>query len=208
MKNELRNIISGKNQVRYGTIISTIASYLGGSTQTSKLAKNERGYKKQETEVLKEYVVKNNLWVTNIDTSNYVSEGAEQKVYLKDGEHVLKLNDGIFYNSWQDYFNNLLLHNFYFDDTAYELLGFLQEENILYAVVKQNFVKATEKTNLETVKEFLTANEFVNTRNNDYFNINLGIVLEDLHDENVLTKNGVLYFIDTVFFITDEFYQD
>jgi hypothetical protein len=44
-------------------------------------------------------------------------------------------------------------------------------------------------------------NAFVNTRNHDYFNSELGIILEDLHDENVLTKDGVLYFIDTVFYM-------
>ena len=40
-----------------------------------------------------------------------------------------------------------------------------------------------------------------NTKNNDYFNPKLGIILEDLHDENVLTKSDILYFIDTVFYI-------
>jgi len=49
------------------------------------------------------------------------------------------------------------------------------------------------------VKLFLSSNGFVNHRNNDYFNAELGIILEDLHDENVLTQNGVLHFIDTVF---------
>lgn len=50
-------------------------------------------------------------------------------------------------------------------------------------------------------------NGFENNRNNDYRNNELGIILEDLHDENVLTKNDVLYFIDTVFFLTDTFWQ-
>ena len=54
-------------------------------------------------------------------------------------------------------------------------------------------------TDLTKVKAFLEANGFKNNRNNDYINKDLGIILEDLHDENVLTKNGVLYFIDTVF---------
>lgn len=36
---------------------------------------------------------------------------------------------------------------------------------------------------------------------------NLSLILEDLHDENVLTRNGVLYFIDTVFFLTDQFWN-
>jgi hypothetical protein len=56
LKYELHNVLSGKSQIRIGTI----------------------------------------------------SEGAEQKVYLKDSEHVLKLNDAIYYNSWKDYLYNLL----------------------------------------------------------------------------------------------------
>lgn len=208
LKNELRNIISGKNEVRGGIVIQAITNYLRGSSQASRVAKNEKHFKKKETTRLKTYVTNNNLWLINVDKSNYVSEGAEQKVYLKDNQHVIKLNDGIFYTSWEDYFNNLLLHNFYFADTAYELLGFTEENEILYAVVKQFFVNATVNTDLKTVQEFLIANGFINIRNDDYYNAELGVILEDLHDENVLTKNGVLYFIDTVFFITDNFYKD
>lgn len=66
-------------------------------------------------------------------------------------------------------------------------------------------VTITETMNLEVVKAFLQHNGFVNTRNNDYFNEELGIILEDIHDENVLTRNGILYFIDTFFYITDSF---
>lgn len=53
----------------------------------------------------------------------------------------------------------------------------------------------------------MLANGFVNTKNNDYHHPDLGIILEDLHDENVLTKGGVLQFVDTVFYITDKFYE-
>ena len=72
---------------------------------------------------------------------------------------------------------------------------------MLYAVVKQPFVKANQRTDLAKVKEFMHANGFLNTKNNDYYNPDLGIILEDLHDENVLTQNEVLYFIDTVFYL-------
>ena len=139
--------------------------------------------------------------------SQYVSEGAEQKVYLNGTDHVIKLNDAIYYTSWLDYFHNLLLHNFFFPDTAYELRGFTKQDDVLYAVVAQAFVSITQLTDLNEVRLFLSSNGFNNTRNNDYQNHELGIILEDLHDENVLTRNGVLYFIDTVFYITDVFWE-
>ena len=68
-------------------------------------------------------------------------------------------------------------------------------------MVEQAFVKANENTDLDLVKKFMQSNGFQNTRNNDYYNPQLGIILEDLHDENVLTQDGVMYFIDTVFYI-------
>lgn len=127
---------------------------------------------------------------------------------MKDAENVLKLNDAIYYNSWKDYFYNLLLHNYFFPDTAYDLIGFTKDNEILYAVVQQSYVSITKTTDLGQVKTFLTLNGFENVRNNDYYNPELGIILEDLNDENVLTKNDILYFIDTVFYVTDTFWEN
>ncbi|KGO85643.1 putative polyvalent protein kinase domain-containing protein [Flavobacterium suncheonense] len=207
LKNELHNILSGKSKVRFGTIIQTITCYLDNGEKASSIIEVEKHFKSQEAKRLEDYVSKENLWIENIDFSQYVSEGAEQKVYLNDSGHVLKLNDAIYYSSWKDYFYNLLLHNYFFSDTAYELLGFTKDNETLYAVVKQNYVSITSNTDLSKVKTFLTLNGFENNRNNDYINRELGIILEDLHDENVLTQNEILYFIDTVFYLTDVFWK-
>lgn len=64
---------------------------------------------------------------------------------------------------------------------------------------------ATEAVDTNDVKRFLEYNYFKNTRNNDYINRELGIIFEDLHDENVLSKNQLLYFVDTVFYLTEDF---
>ena len=167
------------------------------------MAKTDKHFKEKETKNLINFIETEKLWYSSININDYIAEGAEQKVYIKNENSVLKLNDSIYYLSWIDYFQNLLLHNYFFPDTCYDLLGFYLHEDILYAVVQQPFVKATEKTDLDLVKLFLTNNGFQNTRNNDYFNPELRLILEDLHDENVLTQNGILYFIDTVFYITD-----
>ena len=201
MNDEIQHILSGKSQVKHGDFIQTIISFLRRSEATSDLVKEDKHFKEKETKSLIEFIQLNNLWVENLNLENYISQGAEQKVYLKDDKSVLKLNDSIYYTCWIDYLNNLLLNNYFFSDTAYQLLGFYKSDTILYAVVEQPFVKATEKTNLDLVKQFMLSNGFENTRNNDYINKNYGIILEDLHDENVLTQNGFLFFIDTVFYI-------
>jgi len=201
MNNEIQRIISGESQVRFETNIKTAIDYLRTCEKSGSLDKTDKYFKREETERLKQYVSSQNLWVQNIDLNNYVSEGAEQKVYLKDNKSVIKLNDAIYYLSWIDYFVNLLLNNYFFPDTAYKLLGFFENESVLYAVVEQHFINANEKTNLDHVEKFMRANGFLKIRNNDYFNPKLGIILEDLHDENVLTRNGILFFIDTVFYL-------
>ena len=206
LKYELHNILSGKSEVRFGAVIQTIASYLKNGETASGATESQKHLKSEETKSLEKYITQNNFWVKDIDLSQYVSEGAEQKVYLKDSENVLKLNDSIYYTSWKDYFFNLLLHNYFFPDTAYELIGFTKDNEILYCVVQQSYVAITENTNLNKVKTFLTQNGFENNRNNDYINTELGIILEDLHDENVLTRNEILYFIDTVFYLTQKFW--
>lgn len=207
LKDELHNVLSGKSEVSFGTTIQPIAGYLNNGTQTGRGTENTKHFREQETKSLEEYISLNNLWVPNIDLSQYVSEGAEQKVYLNSTDQVIKLNDAIYYTSWLDYFHNLLFHNFFFPDTAYELRGFTKQDGTLYAVVAQSFVSITQHTDLNEVRLFLRSNGFENTRNNDYQNHDLGIILEDLHDENVLTRNGVLYFIDTVFYVTDQFWK-
>lgn len=206
LKHELQNILSGKSSVSHGAIIQAIASYLDDGAQAGPRVEDAKQIKEQETAKLITFIASNHLWLNDIDFSKYISEGAEQRVYLKDAEYVLKLNDSIYYSSWRNYLINLLFHNFFFPDTAYKLLGFTMEGNQLFAVVQQPYVLSTELTNLENVKSFLAANGFLNTRKNDYFNAEAGIILEDLHDENVLTNHGILYFIDTVFYPTPSFW--
>ena len=207
-KNHLYAIISGKSEVRHGKVIQAIANHLRESQRTSTALKGTKFYKEQERQELETYISATQFWINHIDVDKYVSEGAEQKVYLNDQKTVLKLNDSIYYNSWEDYFHNLLLHNAFFEDTAYQLIGFHAENETLFAVVEQPFVEVTSTTNLEHIKGFLLSNGFTITRNNDYYNQELGLILEDLHDENVLTKDGLLYFIDTVFYLTDDFWMD
>ena len=207
MKDELQNIISGKSPVRDGDIIQAISCYLRKSKSTGATFEPSKQVKSQEATLIKHYCSQHAFWINQIDVNAFVASGAEQKVYLQDKKKVIKLNDSIYYETWTDYFNNLLLNNYFFPDTAYQLIGFYQQDDILYAVVEQNFVESDSITELKDVNRFLISNGFLNTRNNDYFHPGMGIILEDLHDENVLTFDGNLFFVDTVFYLTEKFYQ-
>ena len=207
IKNELQNIISGKSHVRLGDTIQTISNYVKKSKSSSGTFETSKQIKSEEATLIKQFCNKNSFWITAININAFVSSGAEQKVYLYNKHKVIKLNDSIYYETWEDYFVNLLLNNYFFPDTAYQLIGFYEQNDIIYAVVEQKFVEADSETKLENVNKFLTSNGFKNTRNNDYFHPELGIILEDLYDENVLSFQENLFFIDTVFYITEDFYK-
>ena len=75
-------------------------------------------------------------------------------------------------------------------------------------VVKQNFVKTSEvPVSSETISAFLAEFGFIENRKSDFIHKELGIILEDLHDENVIQTEGKLFFIDTVFYLTDKFWK-
>ena len=208
IKNELQNIITGNGQIGDKNLIKTIQDVLRRNEKSIQISSQNKLVKSEEEIFLKHIIEAEDLtYKEEISESNYISEGAEQKVYRLDHKYIIKLNDTIFYASWKDYFNSLLIHNYFFNSTKYELLGFKIINKKIFAVVKQRFVKADEIVDLEQLKSFLEFNNFRNVRNNDYQNDELGLIFEDLHDENVLINNGILYFIDTIFYLTDNFYK-
>jgi hypothetical protein len=207
IKDELQNIILGDEPIGETNQLKKVQCFLRSDAPAGFAAKKQQRFKSEETAALLVFVEQQNLFYTQaILESNFISEGAEQQVYRLDGEHVIKTNSGIFYESWLDYFNSLLIHNYFFPATAYTFLGFKIISRELNAVVMQKFIVTSQPTDLTIVKEFLEFNHFHNNRNNDYVNSELGLIFEDLHDENVLSASGILFFIDTVFYLMPAFY--
>jgi hypothetical protein len=207
IKDELQNIILGDEPAGQANKLKKAQCFLRSDATAGFAAKKQQYVKSKETAKLLTFAERENLFYTPlILQSDFISEGAEQKVYRLNGTHVIKTNAGIFYESWLDYFNSLIIHNYFFPATAYTFLGFKIINDELNAVVMQEFIVASEPTDLTAVKNFLEFNNFRNNRNNDYINNKLGLIFEDLHDENVLSFNGVLFFIDTIFYLTPDFY--
>lgn len=156
MKDEHIDILTRAIEAANGNLIQTAFFYLRASQASSRnLEKTEFIDKKDEINSLTAFANQNDCWYNYIKPENYIGEGAEQKVYLaEDGRFVLKTNDTIFYASWQDYFISLLIHNTLFPSTAYQLLGFCQQNDGFYAVVKQRFVASTQPTNLDKLRDF------------------------------------------------------
>lgn len=208
IKNELQNIICSDEPFGEKSQLKKVQHFLRRNAQASSGIEKQQRLKSEETAALLTFAREEHLlYDAEIEERYFVGAGAEQRVYWFDDRSVVKTNDSIFYSYWLDYFNSLLIHNYFFPSTQYQFLGFKIINDQLHAVVQQDFIVATEPTNLSLVKDFLAYNGFANTRNNDYINTDLGIIFEDLHDENVLAQHGILFFIDTVFYLLHSFYK-
>jgi hypothetical protein len=158
--------------------------------------------KEEQAVFIENYCDQHHFWYRDhLEEDRYLTRGGEAKVYLHpDNRHVVKLNDAIYYATWLEFLNSILLHNLIFENTRYSLLGFVKEGGALLAVLEQSFILSDAQVELEDIKKLLEFNGFENTRRNDYIHRDLGLILEDMHDENVLVSSETLFFIDSVFY--------
>ncbi len=207
VRSKLQNIIQGIVIQEQPDSCTAIRNHLCASYPTSTTVKKDfeskQLIKEEQVRFLKALADSENLLIGEMPADwIYLTEGGESKVYLHPDQHsVIKLNDAYYYATWLEYFNSVAIHNLLFPDTAYTFSGFLQKEDTLFAVLKQIFVASDETADLNAIREFLEFNGFEHKVRQDYFNKEFGLILEDMHDENVILKNGSLFFIDTVFYI-------
>lgn len=137
LKNELQYIINGNGQIGDTSQLKKTQNFLRGNAQTGFGTEKQKPIKSEEESRLIAFAEQENLFYADeISEDDFISAGAEQRVYRYDDFHVIKLNDSIFYECWLDYFNSLLIHNYFFHSTAYEFLGFKIIDSTMFAVVK------------------------------------------------------------------------
>jgi hypothetical protein len=206
IREKLQDIIRGALHEGAADRCSTERDFLIKSFGTDPTVKSEFEsraiIKEKQADFLISHAKETDLLLDSVPPgSEYLTKGGESMVYLAaDKLNIIKVNDAIYYATWTEYFNSLVIHNLLFPNTAYSLLGFIEKAGNLFAVLKQPFIEG-EQAKLEDIRELLTFNGFVNTRRQDYYNKEFGLVLEDMHDENVIAKDGILFFIDTVFYV-------
>ena len=205
-RKRLENIVKGIVLEGEEDNCTAVRNLLCGSFRTSTTVKKDfeskSVVKKEQAEFLKDQSSLKNWWVHDLpDESYFLTRGGEAQIYLApDRRSVIKVNDAIYYATWLEFFNSLVIHNLLFEETAYTFLGFTEKTGSLVAVLKQPFITSDAFVDLQDVKKFLAFNGFENTKRNDYFNKELGLILEDMHDENIIVNSNKLFFIDTVFY--------
>jgi hypothetical protein len=207
IRKKLQNIVGGNDiegEADHCTTIRNLFNKSFGSNPTVKSEFESRSILKEEqASFLKIHSKKLGLWLPALENgAKFLTRGGESEIYLApDHRNVFKINDAIYYATWTEFLNSLVIHNILFPNTKYELIGFmLGKDGQLCAVLKQPFIQG-EQADLGDISEHLIFNGFQNIKRQDYFNKELGLALEDMHDENVIACADVLFFIDTVFYI-------
>ena len=206
IREQLQYIVRGASLQGSTDRCSTIRSLLIGSFGADPTIKGQFEsraiVKERQNEFLKLYALQSGIWLASLPSdTQYLTRGGESKVFMDlDRLNAIKVNNSIYYATWTEYFTSLVIHNLLFPNTAYSLVGFALDGANLCAVLRQPFIKG-EQARLEDINRLLTFNGFVNTKRQDYFHKEFGLVLEDMHDENVIFRQGVLFFVDTVFYV-------
>jgi Serine/Threonine/Tyrosine Kinase found in polyvalent proteins len=205
-RKRLENIVKGIVLEGESDSCTAVRNLLCASFRTSTTVKkdfeNQLLVKKEQAAFLKDLSTSKNWWVHDLpDERSFLTRGGEAQIYLaSDNKNVIKVNDAVYYATWLEFFNSLVIHNLLFEETFYTFLGFIERNNILFAVLRQSFIKSDAPVDLRDVKKLLAFNGFVNTKRNDYYNEELGLILEDMHDENIIVQSNTVFFIDTVFY--------
>ena len=207
-RKKLQNIVRGTRLQGQRDHCTTIRNLLSESFETGSTVKSEFQnraiIKEKQAHFLKSHAENAGLWIESLPPGcEYLTRGGESEIYLAtDRLDVIKLNDAIYYATWTEYFNSLVIHNLLFPNTVYSFLGFTENKGSLCVVLQQPFIEG-EQADLRDIEELLTFNGFANTRRQDYYNKEFGLLLEDMHDENVIAGRDVLFFIDTVFYVME-----
>jgi virulence-associated protein VapD len=205
-KEKISHIVHGTILEGQQDSLTTIRNLLCSGYPTSRTVKkkfeSQLLVKKEQADFLIQYCKSHHLFINILPGEDqFIARGGEASVYLSiDRRNVIKLNDAVYYATWLEFFNSVVLHNIFFPSTSYQLLGISIVNDKLIAVLQQPYIISNSPTDVADIKEFLEYNGFRNTQRQDYINDEIGLILEDMHDENVLQNTDTLFFIDSVFY--------
>lgn len=141
---KIENIVSGNVIAGREDHCTTIRNLLCSRYPTSKVVKSNfecnAVVKKEQARLIEVYCNEHHFWLQDIpQEDHFLTRGGEARVYIdSDSRHVIKLNDAVYYATWLEFFNSILLHNLIFTNTAYELIGFLKDNDALHAILRSH----------------------------------------------------------------------
>ena len=134
-----------------------------------------------------------NLWEDNSEkflTDEFgpkIAQGAEAKVYYKEGSTSVVKERTSIYSTWQKALDAIVLHNFLFPETAMKVIGFTRDsDNLMRIVLTQPYVNCLRLATKDEIDDMVAAKGFRDNWNGQGVNyISNRLALEDMHPANV-----------------------
>ena len=183
---------------------SIIACYATASLTASRHAEGCEGspanweIDEQQERLIEEWARAANLWEDDSEQiligefGPMIAQGAEAKVYYKDGNTSVVKERTSIYSTTQKALDAIALHNYLFPETAMKVIGFTRDgDGLMRIVLTQPYVNCLRLATKEEIDNMVAAKGFRDNRNGQGVNyISERMALEDMHPANV--------FIDTV----------
>lgn len=131
--------------------------------------------------------------------------GAEHEVYFDPAvQRWFKRNNLTYHNTYLEYFQRLALHNFLFSEAPVCLEGFVTSDGTLMPVLSQPNVRVDRGATRAVTEGAMQLLGFERRQDDNYYSRSLGVLVEDLHDENVVIgEDDELYVIDPALYLDD-----
>lgn len=152
IRKKLQNIINGtcfKGATDHCATVRNLLIESFGTGSTIKAEFESKAIvKEKQAGFLKSWAKGTDLWFDALPSgSAYLTRGGESKIYLApDKMNVIKLNEAIYYATWDEYLNSIALHNLLFSNTSYSLVGFMEIDNDLCGRVATAFYRGRTST--------------------------------------------------------------
>lgn len=163
-----------------------------------------------EAHDLEQWARQHHLLLDNDDfTRQWIRDGkkgeTENETYYDEPSHRwIKRNNMLMHSTYLEFFHRLAMHNYLFPEAPVRLEGFVVNEGELMPVFSQPHVQADRGATLAEVVKYMSKMGFKQRRGPDFYNPDTGVLVEDLHDENVLVSpDGHLYIVDPIIFLDE-----
>ena len=178
---------------------SIIACYATASLTTGSNVEGSKGCptnweidEKQE-KLIERWARVANLWEENSEQilisefGPMIAQGAEAKVYYRDGDSSVVKERTSIYSTTQKALDAIVLHNYLFPETSMRVIGFTRDsDGLMRIVLTQPYVNCMRLATKEEIDKMVAAKGFHDNWNGQGVNyISDRLALEDMHPANV-----------------------
>ena len=165
----------------------------GGHAGGSQASPSSWEIDERQEQLIEQWAKAARLWVENSDSivckgfGPMIAQGAEAKVYYRDGAAAVVKERASIYSTTQKALDAIALHNYLFPETAMHVIGFSRDSDGLFRIIlTQPYIRCLRLATKEEIDLLANKKGFRDNWSGQGVNyISERIALEDMHPANV-----------------------